>query len=313
MSWILRMSRFLSAGLLVALGGEIASANNVQVRLEGSYLTIVGDNLANSVVFEKTTAGIVVTGRNGTRVNGAASVFLRGAVINAAFVDMGAGNDAVTLRNLDIANDLFVYLGAGDDRLDTSGINMIGANATIEGAENNDTIMLTGMVVLEDFFLDGGLGVLSTSLTDLDVGKSLTVVSDEAADAIRIVNCGVAEMVSVESKGGNDAVVVSGLMAFGAFITTDAGADRVTMSNVVTLEDVGVFTGVGDDAVSLSAMSIGKSITVSTDAGNDNVSGSVVAAAADAVFEGGAGVDTITDRQITGRIKKDIKEFEVRR
>ena len=55
----------------------------------------------------------------------------------------------------------------------------------------------------------------------------------------------------------------------------------------------------------------GKNLIVSLDAGADAVTVTGVSVTADAVFEGGAGVDTYTDRGITAGIKLDVKEFEV--
>jgi hypothetical protein len=304
--------KFLACGVaaLVLVSGSSAWANNVQVALEGSLMTVFGDNANNSVLIEQTATGIRVTGRTGTTINRRPSVNFAGAALNAMEIRMAGGNDAVTLSGLSTANDLFVNLGAGTDRLDTRSPIDIGANLAIEGAEGTDTIVLNSGSVGEDLFIDGGIGALTANISNMDLGKGLTIIGDAAVDSVTVSNTMAAEFVSIETKGGNDVVSVSRGMSFGLFVNSDAGADRVTVSEWMTVEDAGIFTGIGNDQVTLSTLAIGKSLTVSVDEGGDTVLGTSVTVTEDAVFEGGAGVDTITDRGITGGIKKDIKEFE---
>ncbi|MCU0708469.1 MAG: hypothetical protein MUF23_09270 [Pirellula sp.] len=307
-----RSMKFLarSVAALVLVSGSTVFANNVQVSLEGSLLKVFGDNVANGVLIEQTSAGVRVTGRAGTRINGRPSVLFAGIALNAMEIRMEGGNDAVTLSGLQIANDLYVNLGSGNDRLDTRNPNEIIANFAIEGAEGNDTVILSSGSVGEDLYIDGGIGALTANVANMDLGKGLTIIGDAAADSVTVSNTMAAEFISIETKEGNDVVSVSRGMSFVLFVNSDAGADRVTVREWMTLEDAGVFTGVGNDQVTLATLSIGKSLTVSVDEGGDTVLGTRVTVEEDAVFEGGAGVDTITDRGITGGIKKDIKEFE---
>jgi hypothetical protein len=309
---MVRGMKFLIRGAvgMVLASGSALWANNVQVTLEGSLMTVFGDNLANDVLIEQTAIGVQISGRLGTTVNRRPSVFFAGVALNAMEIRMAGGNDTVTLSGLQIANDLYVNLGAGADRLDTRNPIEIGANAAIEGADGNDTVVLSSGSVGEDLSIDGGLGTLTANVSNMDLGKNLTVFGDAAADSVSITDTLVAEFLSVETKEGNDIVSISRGMSFGLFVNSDAGADRVTASEWLTLEDMGVFTGTGNDQVTLSTLSIGKSLTVSVDSGADTVLGSRVTVTEDAVFEGGSEFDTLTDRGITGGIKKEIKEFE---
>ena len=305
-----RSIRNVSGVFALLASASLAQANNVQVALEGSLLTVFGDNVANTVRISQTATEVVVTGSAGTLINGLPSVSFPGAVLNAVEARMENGNDSLTLVDVQVANDLYVSLGEGNDFMSTSGVNSVGANATIEGGAGADTINLTGMVVFEDTFVDGGLGVLVAEIAGADLGKGLTVLSDAGADRIRVSNSTIGEMVAIDTKGGNDTVSLVNSMSFSVFVQADLGTDSVTVSDWMTIEDIGIFTGAGNDTVSLTSVVSGKSLTVSVDAGNDTVTGVSVSVTADAVFEGGAGTDTITDRGITGGIKKDIKEFE---
>jgi hypothetical protein len=310
------LSRIFPRHLLtLALAGSLAPsafANNVVALLEGSLLTVTGDNSSNSVLISRSAAGdVTVTGRNGTKINGLTSVRFPRLQLNAAEIRMEGGSDSVTLQGIQTGNDLYVNLGSGADRLNTTAPVIVGANLTIEGAEGADNIQLTNLTAFEDIFIDGGLDALTVTLSGLDAGKSLTVISDTARDVINVSNTIVAEVLSVESKAGNNSINLRGVMALAAFVTSDLGADSVSVQDLITVEDVGVFSGAGNDVVTLTNLDSGKSITISVDAGADRVTGSGVSAAEDAVFEGGAGTDTLTDLGIFGGVKKEIKEFEV--
>jgi hypothetical protein len=287
-------------------------ANNVQALLEGSLLKVIGDNASNSILLSRNAAGdVTVVGRNGTKVNGLSSVRFPRLQLNAAEIRMEGGNDQVTLSGIRTGNDLYINLGAGADLLNTSAAVTVGANLTIEGAAGADNIQLTNLTAVEDIYVDGGLDALTATLSRLNAGKSLTIVSDAARDIVSVSNSIVAEVLSIEAKAGNNSVGVYGVAALAAFVSTDLGADSVVMQDLMTAEDIGVFTGVGNDSVTLTNLDSAKSLTVSVDAGSDRVSGTNVSVAEDAVFEGGAGTDTITDLGIIAGVKKEIKEFEI--
>lgn len=310
------LKNFFSIRLLaLVLSGCIvpsAYANNVRALLEGSLLKVTGDNAGNSILISRNVAGdVTVTGRIGTKVNGLTSVRFPRLQLNAAEIRMEGGNDLVTLSGIQTGNDLYINLGAGADRLNTTATVTVGANLTIEGAEGADNIQLTNLTAVEDIYVDGGLDALTATLSGLDAGKSLTIVSDAARDIVSVSNSIVAEVLSIEAKAGNNSVGVYGVVAFGAFVSADFGVDSVIMQDVLAAEDIGVFTGVGNDSVTLTNLDSGKSLTVSVDAGSDSVSGTNVSVAEDAVFEGGAGTDTMTDRGIFAGVKKEIKEFEI--
>lgn len=302
-----------------SLEGRKMMAGDVSVALEGQLLTVQGDNLSNQIVVAQNPAGVVtVSGQNGTRINGLASVRFVNPQLNAMEIRMEGGDDTVSLRGVRVTNDLFVDLGAGNDQM-ISPITVpvtVGANATIEGGSGNDVIRLQGMTVREDLSIQGGIGALSVNLNAAAVDKALTIIGDDANDSVVLNNSRVGGLISVETKGGSDVVSLNNVSAFAAEVNTDAntaGIDRVVLNRVTTVEDIGIYTGAGNDVVALTDLWSGKSLTVSLDAGNDTFTGTRVSVAEDAVFEGGAGVDVFNDRGIFGGIKKDIKEFEFRR
>lgn len=314
---VLASIRCCTAAIVVGLCGS-AMANNVAARVEGSLLVVAGDTAGNQIVISRNAAGdVIVAGQNGTLVNGKPSERFARLQLNAAEILMGGGNDVVTLRGLQIANDLFLNLGDGADRVISPAAAPItvGNNLSIEGGSGDDIVRLEGTTVGSDAYIDGGIGSLTATVSNMLAGFNVTVISDDANDTFTLTQVAAGGEVSLETKGGSDRVSLTGVSALLLGISTDAnalvGADRVTMLEVTTIEDIGVFTGPGVDIVQMVDVAAGKNITVSADEGNDTVSGTAVSAGVDAVFEGGAGVDIFEDFGITGGTKKDVKEFEV--
>lgn len=293
-------------------------AGDVIAVLEGSLLTVEGDNLDNQIVMTRTAVGdLVITGQTGTLVNGLPSVRFPAAQLNAVEVRMGDGNDTVTLRGLQVANDVNVNLGAGNDRLTSqaAAASTINGNMSVMGEAGNDVVQLAGITVREDLYIDGGLGTLNASINAATVDKVMSIIADEADDIVSVVGSRVGLNVMIETKGGSDRVTLTDSNAFALAINTDSngaiGLDQVTLNRVTTVEDIGIFTGAGNDIVRLTDVSSGKSIITSLDEGNDRLVATRVQAAEDAVFEGGAGFDTLENYGISAGIKREFKEFEV--
>jgi hypothetical protein len=289
-----------------------AAGNQVVATLEGSLITIRGDQAANQITVTQNLLGdVFVTGKFGTLVNGLPQVRFNRVALNAMEIRMEGGNDVVTISRLNVANDLYINLGAGADRLQTGAYpSSIGANLSIEGGSGIEVVRLTGWTVDGDLFLDGQADSLTADLSGLTIGFGLTVIGDAAGDVVTLASSWVGDTTSIETKEGADRVTVTDLTGYSLAISTDVGNDQVTLDQVDTLEDVGVFTGAGNDTVTFTAVTSAKNINVSLDAGTDMFSGFGVFASFDAVFEGGAGFDTFGDFGVAGGVKTEIKEFE---
>jgi hypothetical protein len=291
-------------------------AGDVFAAVEGNFLRVQGDQLDNQIAIAETVGGdVVVSGQNGTLINGRPSIRFARPVLNALDVRMDGGNDSVTLRGVRLSNDMFVDLGAGNDRLIAPLSNpiVVGANASIYGSEGNDTIQLVGSVIREDLVIDGGIGLLNANLSSMAIQKSLAISGDEANDVISVSSSNIGLGVTIETKGGSDRVNINNLLAFSLMVNTDSnaaiGADQVTLNQVQLAEDLGIFTGAGNDLVRMTDVSSGK-VSVSLDEGNDRLIATKVTAATDAVFEGGAGFDILEDYGISSGIWREYKEFE---
>lgn len=299
--------------VLCGYGPAQVWANQVIAAREGSLITIFGDAAANTIVVSQNVAGdLLVAGKNGTTVNGQPSVWFKNLTLNAMEIRMEGGNDQVTISRLSVAVDLFIDLGAGNDRVLTGAYpSTIGSNLMVLGESGNDLVRLTGWTVSGDLFIDGQVGPLTAELTGSNVGFNLTIIGDLVGDKVTVASTTVAGTTSIETKSGIDRVTVSQFSGFDLFVNTDQGADIVSLADVLTLEDVGVVTGTQNDQLTMTNVASSKNILVSMDAGNDWFTGTNVSAAFDLVAEGGAGTDTLVDMGIAGGVKTEIKEFEV--
>jgi uncharacterized protein YraI len=294
-------------------------AGDVMVALEGSFLRVQGDDLTNHIALAGTPDGdVIVYGQNGTLVNGLAQFRLVRPSINAVDIRMEKGDDIVNFHAMRIANDLFVEMGEGNDRVlaHAATPSTVGANMSVYGGLGNDTVQLNRITVGEDLKIEGGWGALQSRIVDSTLRKSLTVIADDLADSVIVHNTRVTLDTSIETKGGADHVELTDIAAFSLNVNTDAngiaGRDQVYLTRVSTREDIGVYTGAGDDYAQMIDVNSGKSIKVSMDVGNDRLYMVRVRAATDAVFEGGSGFDTVDYQSVFGGVKREFKEFERR-
>ena len=122
----MRSALGISALLILVGAGSIPVAHalgDVTVTVSnGGKLKLIGDEAGNAV---EIVAGVgaetvVVTGLDGTTINGSAEVMLGGVKRLAA--DLGKGDDMLEVRDVDFADKVNIKLKAGDDRLILHGI-----------------------------------------------------------------------------------------------------------------------------------------------------------------------------------------------
>src|SRR4051794_23595662 len=108
-----------------ALENRRLLAGDVKVTLVGSALTVKGDAADNNIVI--TASGVSAVAGSGTTINGAAGPFALAGPLTKLTVDMGAGNDNLTLGDrtvtppptpiLTVNGKATIKLGKGDDTL----------------------------------------------------------------------------------------------------------------------------------------------------------------------------------------------------
>lgn len=289
---------------------RIPLAGDVSVALEGSLLKVHGDNLPNEVSVQQNSAGDVsVIGLNGTRINGRSSVVLQNPRLETLDVRLSGGSDRVTIGSVRVANDMNIDGGYGDDVIQVF-TPRVGSNLSIKGEAGTDQAHVQSGNVRGDLFVDMGIGTGRITIGHTIVGQNATVITDAAADFVAVSTVTVGGDLNIESKGGDDTISLANLSAYKFTAATDIGNDRITATNVSTLEDIAIETNDGNDTLTLTSVRSGKNISINTGSGNDTVTATNVVAAIDAVLAGGDGFDTFDDNGFFGRVKREVKEFE---
>lgn len=285
-------------------------AGNILAQLSGGDLALQGDNLGNEVRVSQAANGTVtVRGLNGTTVNGLAQVTYAGAVLNKVEANLEGGNDVLTIGSLNVAGDVFVQAGEGNDRVVLNGT-ISGSLISVSGGLGADTVRLADVNVLGDVNVNTEDGAGTILFQNATVDGSVSAISLDANDIIRGTNLTVTGNLLVESGKGDDQIAFSAAtVGFGVTLIGDEGNDRFTLTGV-TSDSLSVEAGKGDDAINLVTVTAATNVTVNGDDGNDTVRAENVTAGVDANFIGGAGIDTLTNLGIFAGVILDIKEFE---
>ncbi|HEX2475063.1 MAG TPA: hypothetical protein VHK01_09970 [Lacipirellulaceae bacterium] len=269
-------------------------AGDVLVNVVRGDLVIRGDAEGNEIAV---TAGdepgtYVVTGLNGTTVHQegqtpASEVRVTG-VRNDVRINLGEGDDSVSLTDAAVRGSVSINTGAGADEVTVDQVSARGGLA-IDTADDNDTVTLgsaddTGPTPLggRDGALEGALRIRKGIRVNLGAGNdSLTV--ENAASLIGIgINGGL----------GDDTISANGTSGSVLAILGDGGTDTISL-NDVRARHAGVHAGAGNDDVTIED-SFFTTLGVALGEGDDTLSigGNQ---ARFAVLLGGAGEDTLEE------------------
>ncbi len=311
----------------IMIGGiaPTLNANDVRVEVSGTSIAIYGDDYPNQVDITidrgpATAYTFTISTSGGTIINGWKTTFAQTfpAGIDQLEIQMAGGDDFVTVSEVASEGDVFIDLGPGNDTLQsqtTKGI--VRGNLDILGGPGADAITMGaipyGLIVGSEFMIDGQAGRLEANVSGVSAGK-LKVIGDDAADTLILSDLGFIDDISIETKGGDDTVMIDQYMGEWTVtvdtftVKTDSGADTVQLTNIRALGDLSVFTGPEDDSITFDFV-VGNIVAVSTGDGADTFRGRVWAQN-DAIFEGGNGYDTFIDQGINAGSKREVKEFE---
>ncbi len=319
-------------------------AGNVAVSLAidpsgPDHLIITGDNNANQIEIAETAYTYVITPQDGTRINnmapGQAYHQIKSHVTGDISINLGGGNDVLTVTGITTANDLVADLGSGDDdavitdstfkddlkvfggagadlvRIDgvtvgghgvNSGYNDLlvdlGENTT---ASSSDEVWISDTDVMRDLDLRLGNSAIKTARVEAGstVGRDLSISSGVGAAFVDLIRSEVARDVTINTGQSNDFLTLD-RMDVGRNLAINAGSGNndVTLSGSTVDGNLGLNTGGGYDEVWLSETAInGRSNYPTLGGGNDTLD--IRSTSARALnLDGGAGVDTLTIRDL---------------
>ncbi len=210
-------------------------AGHVNTLLDGSgNLTIVGDNLPNTISMQQLSAGSwEIIGLN-TAINGRHSRVVVENVTGNISIDMGKGADSLAIHDGAIDGSLSIVMNKGNDRTTLENLT-IGSFLRYEGNLGNDTL----------------------------IAKNITVL--DSTDAY---------FSSIDTQEGNDKVVLDNFNDQDLVATLGAGRDKLKISNSAftggAFARLNVDAGEGRDNVQLNSISTGP-LNVDMGDGNHDV------------------------------------------
>jgi hypothetical protein len=209
------------------LAGDVSAAMTA-----AGDLVIRGDNLSNNIEITPNANGIVVRGRDGTRINGAnvrsfagtvedLQINLRNGdnVVQICGVEVtgdivirtGRGNDAVVVRIVEVGDEISINTKAGDDII-ALGSPRIADDLKVIAGSGNDAVIMDGGDVAGNVLFVTGSGDDSVGLSEDMVirgNASLRTGSGNDFAGIGLDNVEVRGQASAVLGGGNDTLILS--------------------------------------------------------------------------------------------------------
>jgi len=272
----MRAPAVLLAPIVLGLSASTAFASGDVIVARGARgeLQLTGDDLANDVQIDRDlmTMEMVVRGRNGTTVNGAAEFRTPG--FHSIRATMNGGDDVLAAGGFNVHRHFWVDLGEGDDALSLLRVIALG-RLTVYGRGGDDEVRVEagcdlrgGAVLLMD---EGANHVL---VADSYARGATRIWSGAGDDHVEIHRCGFTykAALSVRTGDGADAVEFSGNTFQGAVETlTSGGVDNVAVRTSRFRRAVGINTGDADDEVTVERCTFDSRYFIGGGEGTNNV------------------------------------------
>ena len=229
---------------------------NVVASLSGPNLFVTGDAAENQLEVTVVNNQVVLRGLTNTNINGSTSLFVIAANTDTApgniTIQTGAGNDTVVFsRNVKVAGNAFVDGGAGDDALSVTGATFQ-HSISMYGRDGNDTISVQNATVGGVLRLKGNAGNDLISVTNTTTNGGTNIVGGAGADGVSFNNVTANAWTKISTGTGDDdiSIVNSNINGF-LRIKTRQGADVVQMDANTVNGNVAINMGRDNDAVKL--------------------------------------------------------------
>ncbi len=238
---------------------------NVDVRIVQAgalrFVTLVGDNLSNTVLIEARENGDVFATGVGTTVEGSDQPYRLYSSNDAGLrgdfhMLMGRGHDYVAIDGINVGRtdrpaplaDLRFWGGRGHDTFKLSNAN-VGGHVVVRGARGRNVAEVADTDV-GGSLITSGSGELDVDSTDINKAFIATTHPGTRVDTIQLNDSSVGGVSVIATHGGTDSVQI----------------DETSFGRTVT-----VATGHGDDNISILNSDFGQALTVSAAAGRDEL------------------------------------------
>jgi len=228
MTWI------VSATML--LGVPAARANDVTAAVSGGTLKLKGDTEANTIALDQAAlnADQIRVTPTGTTINGAPGAAVFSGFTGGVQIDLGAGNDVLTVDSVTIHGAMKLALGPGDD-----------------------TVTLNALTVDQGIAVDLGGGNNALAVCSVTVDKTLAIKVSPGTGTPKNAVCG-----STTADANGTAIVVDSITAGGLSLKGSKTAETMVV-NAATIDGKSTLAlGGGSDSLSLCSGTFNTSLGV---------------------------------------------------
>jgi hypothetical protein len=299
-----------------SLEHRLLLAGNVTASVSGGSLTIRGDALGNGIAVTQLDADSYVvsgfatdgTADGATRVNGQTTSQVFNNVRYDINIDLGAGDDTLTLENdaatneafaefatgqlvvvvpttgtardfattnpdrIDVQRNLIVRLGDGNDfaLLDFDVGIRSGGSITLDSGTGNDNVYVDTALSRRNATFRTGAGNDLLAIANLDVRGSFMAIMEDGVDTFDAFNL-LTESTLINTGGGDNEVFIEDSRSTQeTVILTSDGDDRVEFDGYqASLLQINTFGD--DDNILLNNVTTTGNLNVSTAGGNDTL------------------------------------------
>jgi len=250
-------------------------AGDVTVSVDGSALRISGDADDNQIqIIGRADGSAIVSGLDGTTINGGTAAFSADADLRTAQVQMGDGNDEVEIRGLVLQNALTVRTGNGDDSTDIQHINVRGIE--VSGEDGNDVMEFDNVFSRRSIVIRGGDGNDTVAIGAMAAHRNGVIYTGDGDDSLAVDNLGIKENMSLLFGAGDDQALIAGeTYGYRGNIVLGEGDDSLSILPATNeaaarfRRNLNIFGNGGDDTIALDA-SVNALKRARIDGGADN-------------------------------------------
>jgi hypothetical protein len=220
------------AVLVLALAAR-AAHGDVVTEFDGTRLLVSGDEQPDTVTLDPTPGGILLTGTNGTLVDGGLAPVLVSGVRRVA-LELHGGSDRVTVNAVDLPDGIGMRLGDGDDEVVVNGAFL--GKTKIRTGNGNDAIWIADTraerlyaqtnrgwdsVVVHDSWIPGDLQVSTGSdedyveITATEVGNDARMRLGNDDDDLFLADISFDDDTSLDGSSGANGLFFAGYVWFG--------------------------------------------------------------------------------------------------
>ncbi|MEO0425702.1 MAG: hypothetical protein AAF184_25455 [Pseudomonadota bacterium] len=308
-----KRAQCVCALLLTAFTTVSAFAGDVRLSLIDGTLRVGGDDAGNRFFLLQNAAGdLIALGFPGTTINGQQVLRIPNATLEDIRVDLGGGGDNLGLGGLEVANDVIINSGDGNDTVIQSNLPItIGGNLIIRLGTGGDGAGFDGLTVGGDIDLRDPQGFQISDFRNTVVAGDLNVVGSIDSDVLLFFESEIMGTLRVTSPGGGSTQisdVVAGELAI------DLGTDEQGVAQIfdtIVTGNTTITSGALVDLVDLIDTQVGGAVSVTLGAGDDFVQGANLEVSGTLLFDGGDGVDTLTDGGFTALGGETVINIEI--